>query len=810
MKLSFKFKLIATIFVCCIFQSRATIYTVGSGTTQTTSTTQTPFSNAVSDARKQYIIKASELTSQGVTFGDITSLAFNVGTTFNSATLNSFNIKIKQTSANVLTGTFDDIGLTTVFSSNVSITASGWKTFSFTSNFFWNGMDNLLVEICYNNSATTGTSTSVIATTNLIQYCQAASGTTTSVGCNLGPAATLVNTRPNMQLNIIPVVCNGIPQAGTISGTTSICLLPTANISLALNNYQIANGISRQWFSSATSSGPWAIMAGSTGTSVNTTITQTTYFICRSYCSFTNDSAATPAYQVTGTPHYNCMCSETIQDAEVNITNFTINSVSNSSTCTHASYNDYTGLTPVSVAAGSTVNYSITLTACYLVDSLPANYIYHLYVGVDFQHDGTVDYLGGTSYVGIAPGSTQTYSGSFTIPVNSLAGLTGIRIGNIYCNHFPYNPDETETYLIDILPLVPCNGSPVLSNLTGNDSVCSGISFTLQNTYNPVAGVSYQWQSAPVAGNFTDIAGATDSTSLTTSQTQVKRYRLRAICNATNDTDYTAEKTVTLSGLLSCYCIPVGENGFTDKLVRVRLNEIDNNFSVRPGNPPGYNIYYSPVAQIYKGTTNNLIVNAYGDYMNTHDMFVFIDYDHDGVFQPSERMTAISGGPDDMVVDLEVPINIPPSALNGLTRMRVRVLRVGSISPCGGSSHSQTGDYYVNINEAPSPLLNLKMFVEGSYSGGTLSPALYNNGLSADSTMGDSITVALHYPSSPFAVAYSTTGIFDINGNVSLGFPVASFGNFYYISMKTRNSVETWSNNPVRLYPAIKDFDFKQ
>lgn len=238
-------KYILIIVLCSVlFQARAALYTVGNGTTQTTSTNQTPFSNAVSDARRQYIIQASELTSQGLHFSYISSLAFNVGTTFNTSTLNGFTIKIKHTPAATCSGTFDTTGFTTVFSGNVSIIAQGWKTFPFISNFFWDGTSNLMVEVCYNNTAPSGTSTSVIATANLNQYCQVATGTTTAVGCNLGPSATTVNTRPNMQLNILPVNCNGAPQPGTINGPSNYSVVLDPSFTLTLTNYQVAEGIS--------------------------------------------------------------------------------------------------------------------------------------------------------------------------------------------------------------------------------------------------------------------------------------------------------------------------------------------------------------------------------------------------------------------------------------------------------------------------------------------------------------------------------------------------------------------------------------
>ena len=311
-------------------------------------------------------------------------------------------------------------------------------------------------------------------------------------------------------------------------------------------------------------------------------------------------------------------------------------------------------------------------------------------------------------------------------------------------------------------------------------------------------------------GSFSNISGAIDPISVSTMLNNTSRYRLRAVCNATHDTVYTAEKLVTRNNWLNCYCIPAGENNGDSKIVRVKLNEIDSYFSVPSGNPVGYNSYNSPTATIYKGASNPLVVFAYGDPMNVHNLIVYIDYNHDGVFSASELIG--SGGPDDTTPALDIPFIIPASALDGLTRMRVRCIRVGTESPCGtgsgGSTHSQTGDYYVNINPAPAPTLSLKIYFSGFYSGGSLVPAMYNGGACPNSSMCDSVTIELRNSTSPYTLAYSAIGALDVSGNISLSYPVSAFGNAYYIAVKHRNSLETWSKNPVILYPAITLYDF--
>ena len=69
-----------------------------------------------------------------------------------TTTYNDYSIKMKGTATNDLTTTFEG-GLVEVFSPQAVNIAVGWNTHVLTAPFEWNGTDNLLVEICYDNLA---------------------------------------------------------------------------------------------------------------------------------------------------------------------------------------------------------------------------------------------------------------------------------------------------------------------------------------------------------------------------------------------------------------------------------------------------------------------------------------------------------------------------------------------------------------------------------------------------------------------------------------------------------------------------------
>ncbi len=96
--------------------------------------------------------------------------------------------------------------------------------------------------------------------------------------------------------------------------------------------------------------------------------------------------------------------------------------------------------------------------------------------------------------------------------------------------------------------------------------------------------------------------------------------------------------------------------------------------------------------------------------------------------------------------------------------------------------------------------LNMKVFLEGYYNGaGMMKPVLYNQGVSSNTNITDEVTVELRNSTSPYAIVYSYTGYLNTNGIIACNFPFAADGKPYYIAVKHRNSIHTWSANPVVL-----------
>jgi hypothetical protein len=114
-----------------------------------------------------------------------------------------------------------------------------------------------------------------------------------------------------------------------------------------------------------------------------------------------------------------------------------------------------------------------------------------------------------------------------------------------------------------------------------------------------------------------------------------------------------------------------------------------------------------------------------------------------------------------------------------------------------GCTSAQTVNVIVTVC-GPGAGLNLRAFIEGLKSGpGIMTPVLFNTGQSLNPLDCDSITIELHHASTPYALVYTVDALMNVNGYASANFPLGALGNSYYIVVRSRNGIETWSKLPV-------------
>ena len=125
---------------------------------------------------------------------------------------------------------------------------------------------------------------------------------------------------------------------------------------------------------------------------------------------------------------------------------------------------------------------------------------------------------------------------------------------------------------------------------------------------------------------------------------------------------------------------------------------------------------------------------------------------------------------------------------------------------CSASSTQQ-----VTVTVCPLfTTLNLTLFLQGFYrEGSTMAANKFDLGLSSDDTEVDDITISLWSEASLSNEFpdYSVSAILHTNGTAMTALPAEVSGNSYYIAVKHRNSIETWSKLPV-VFTTDTDYDF--
>jgi len=199
---------------------------IGAGAS-TSSGFESPFYHSYGGMKAQYLILASELTAAGLTAGNINTLSINVvsaGTSYST-----FNLSLGATASTALTTTFE-AGLTNVFSAPAITLNTGLNTITFAIPFAWNGTSNIVIESCWSNNNSGGTSATVkFDNPGFVSEAYfRADSQTPAVLCATATATLTMSARPQFYLNYIPVCSSPrIPVVATVTTPPAITATAT-------------------------------------------------------------------------------------------------------------------------------------------------------------------------------------------------------------------------------------------------------------------------------------------------------------------------------------------------------------------------------------------------------------------------------------------------------------------------------------------------------------------------------------------------------------------------------------------------------
>jgi trimeric autotransporter adhesin len=283
--------------------------TLGSGTAANTSTTfPCPLQDTFLGAKTQYLFRVGELKAQGMDSGTINSIAFAV-TRLNShfGTVEGLSIKMGTTTANVL-GTTTWVGnLKTVFTPKDYTVSVGRNVFVLDTTFDWDGLTNLVVEVC--NGSQIGTTTSnpsILHHTPGFAASRTFAATNFTVGsqCNFtGTTAVAIqnpNLRPITYFNWTPKdFCLGVPVVGNITANATL-LCPSIELNLTATGGTFLQLIEYQWQKFDFATGEW-VATGPTDNQQTLSLFQdtTNRYRLMAICGLTIDTAYSNVVTVT-------------------------------------------------------------------------------------------------------------------------------------------------------------------------------------------------------------------------------------------------------------------------------------------------------------------------------------------------------------------------------------------------------------------------------------------------------------------------------------------------------------------------------
>lgn len=223
-----------------------------------------------------------------------------------------------------------------------------------------------------------------------------------------------------------------------------------------------------------------------------------------------------------------------------------------------------------------------------------------------------------------------------------------------------------------------------------------------------------------------------------------------------------------------------GSTNFNTRVFIKKLSSTTFNIGIRKYDGPAK---YSPT--VYSINTTYLVICSYTFLGGLNDDIARLYINTSGVpaTEPVSPAASDTTGLD--VDDIGEVILSNQFIQTGLQQSSVKIdgIRIGT-------------SWAATLFQPYTVQLNLKALIQG----------FYNN--STNKMVKDTARVILRYMTSPYTIADSSKAVLDSNGNGNFTFSRIGNRTPYYIVVKHRNTVETWSSSAREFEDNLQNFDF--
>jgi hypothetical protein len=332
--------------------------------------------------------------------------------------------------------------------------------------------------------------------------------------------------------------CTGTPAAGIAEGSKDSVCTGNNTVIFSVSGTVPTSGLTYQWQSSTNGTAFTNMIGRVSDTLKISNSTVLMHYRRVTTCTNSGLSATSTSDSLEIKPSYLCYCSPdngislhsatgpSIENVEIPTTTLNISNAG-------VSTNGYTQTITPAGDVTQALSYDINVTTSAAPSTAGA--------WIEWNHNNLFD--ASEFYSMTITATTSTVN--FSVPVTAMLGQTALRVrvrsaGFLAADACAsFGSGETEDFMLNVLPGAGCTGTPVggTTEISPAPPVCPSGKFTLKvsGATSGVTGLTYQWQSSPNNITFTNIAGATLD-SLVTSVSTDTYFRRIITCTTSSQT----------------------------------------------------------------------------------------------------------------------------------------------------------------------------------------------------------------------------------------------------------------------------------